>query len=128
MAIKENFILCDVLMSECSDAKYFVYYMCTCFRIAIIHFSFHVYFKTYSGCYTKLNTACFVIQMIQAIMSFETLRMVYFAYIHSIISYGVIFGGNQPYSDKIFKVQKRVIRIITSSRTRDSCRELFKKN
>jgi len=59
-------------------------------------------------------------------MSLETLRMVYFAYIHSIISYGLILGGNQPYRDKIFKIQKRVIRIITSSRPRDSCRELFK--
>jgi len=28
---------------------------------------------------------------------------------------------------KIFKIQKRVIRIITKSRARDSCRELFKK-
>ena len=52
--------------------------------------------------------------------------MVYFAYIQSIISYGIIFWGNQPYSDKIFKIQNRVIRIITSSRPRDSCRELFK--
>ena len=68
---------------------------------------------------SNLNTACFVIRTIQAIMSLETLRMVYFAYIHSIISYGIILGGNQPHSDKIFKIQKRVIRIITSSRTRD---------
>ena len=60
-------------------------------------------------------------------MSLETLIMVYFAYKHSIISYGIIFWGNQPYSDKIFKIQNWVIRIITSSRTRDSCRELFKK-
>jgi len=60
-------------------------------------------------------------------MSPETLRMVCFAYIHSIMSYGIILGGNQPYSDKIFKTQKRVIRIITNSRMRDSCRELFKK-
>ena len=74
-----------------------------------------------------MNTACFVIRTIQAIMSPETLRMVYFAYIHSIMSYGIIWwGGNQPYSDKIFKIKKRVIRIITSSRMRDSCRELFK--
>jgi len=65
--------------------------------------------------------------MIQAIMSPDTLRMVCFAYICSIMSYGIIFGGNQPYSDKIFKIQKRVIRIITSSRMRDSCRGLFKK-
>ena len=60
-------------------------------------------------------------------MTPETLRMVYFAYIHSIMSYGIIFWRNQPYSDKIFKIQKRVIRIITNSRMRDSCRELFKK-
>jgi len=53
--------------------------------------------------------------------------MVYFAYVHSILSYGIILGGNQPHSEKIFKIQKRVIRIITNSRARDSCRELFKK-
>jgi len=75
---------------------------------------------------SKLNTACFVIRIVQATMSLETLRMVYFAYIHSIISYGIIFGGNQPYSDTIFKIKKKVIRVITSSRPRDSCRELFK--
>jgi len=55
---------------------------------------------------SKLNTACFVIRIIQAIMSQETLRMVYFAYIHSFMSYGIIFWGNQPYSVKIFKIQK----------------------
>jgi len=33
----------------------------------------------------------------------------------------------QPYSEKIFKIQKRVIRIITNSRMRDSCRELFQR-
>ena len=76
---------------------------------------------------SKLNSACFVIRTIQAIMSQETLRMVYFAYAHSIMSYGIILGGNQPYSEKIFKIRKKVIRIITNSRVRDSCRELFKK-
>jgi len=60
-------------------------------------------------------------------MSQETLRVVYFAYVHSIMSYGIIFGGNQSHSENIFKIQKRVIRIITNSRVRDSCRELFKK-
>jgi hypothetical protein len=72
----------------------------------------------------KLNTACFVIPTIQAIMSTETLRMVYFAYVHSIMSYGIILGGNQPSSEKISKIQKRVFRIITNSRIRNSCREL----
>jgi len=74
----------------------------------------------------QIEYSMFLIQTVQAIMSLEALRMVYFAYIHSIISYGIILGGNQTYSDKIFKIQKRVIRIITVSRPRVSCRELFK--
>jgi hypothetical protein len=75
---------------------------------------------------SNLNTACFVIRLLQAIMSTETLRIVYFAYVHSVMSYGIIFWGNQPYSE-IFKIQKRAIRIITNSRMRDSCRELFQR-
>jgi hypothetical protein len=55
----------------------------------------------------KLNTVCFVIRMIQSIMSQETLRMVYFAYVHSIMSYEIIVWGNLQYSEKIFKIQKR---------------------
>ena len=60
-------------------------------------------------------------------MSQETLRMVYFAYTHSITSYGIILEGEQPHSEKIFRVQKRVIRIVTNSKSRDSCGELVKK-
>jgi hypothetical protein len=75
---------------------------------------------------SKLNTACFAVRRIQHIMSTETLRMVYFAYVHSILNFGIIFWGNQSHCEKIFKLQKKVIRIITHSRMRDSCRELFK--
>jgi hypothetical protein len=53
--------------------------------------------------------------------------MVYFAYVQSVMSYGIIFWGNQPHSERVFKIQKRVIRIIANSRARDSCRDLFKK-
>ena len=60
-------------------------------------------------------------------MSQEILRMVYFAYVHSIMSYGIILWGNQPHSEKVFKIQKKMIRIITNSRARDSHRELLKK-
>jgi hypothetical protein len=56
---------------------------------------------------SKLNTACFVIRSLLALMSTETLWMVYFAYVHSIMSYGIIFWGNQPYSEKIFKKKKK---------------------
>jgi hypothetical protein len=46
----------------------------------------------------------------------------YYAYFHSTVSYS---GQNSTDSTKIFKMQKRAIRIITGSKNRDSCRDLF---
>ena len=43
------------------------------------------------------------------------------------MSHGIISRVNQTYSDKIFKIKKRVIRIITNSRMTNSCKELLKK-
>jgi hypothetical protein len=37
----------------------------------------------------KLSSACFAMRIIT-----ETLKVVYFAYFHSIVSYGIIFWGN----------------------------------
>jgi hypothetical protein len=56
----------------------------------------------------------------------DTLRKIYFSYAHSIMSYGIIFWGNSHLSNSIFKMKKRLIRIITNAGSRDSCRELFK--
>jgi hypothetical protein len=52
--------------------------------------------------------------------------MIYFAYFHLIINYGVISGGNSSYSVKIFTLQKKVLRTITGLRNRDSCHAMFK--
>jgi len=60
-------------------------------------------------------------------MSMNVLRSTYFSYVHSIMSYGLIFWGNSTDSDDIFKIQKRIIRIIANSNKNASCRELFKK-
>ena len=54
------------------------------------------------------------------------LRVIYFAHIKSIISCGIIFWGSSSYANKLFILQKKIIRIITNTRPRDSCREVFK--
>ena len=46
---------------------------------------------------------------------------------HSIITYGIVFWGSSPYNNNIFKLQKKVIRVIMKVDNRVSCRELFKK-
>jgi len=62
---------------------------------------------------SQLNSACFSIRSLESVLSKDTLRMVYFSYIYSIII-------------KIFRIKKSN-RIVSNSRTRDSCRNLFKK-
>jgi hypothetical protein len=76
---------------------------------------------------SKLSSACYAIRTIKPYVLQETLKIIYFSYFYSVMTYGVIFWGNSPLNILIFKIQKRVIRIITDSRSRDCCRELFKK-
>ena len=59
-------------------------------------------------------------------MSFNVLRTVYFSYFHTLLYYGIIFWGNSRLSTNVFKIQKRIIRIITNKGKRDSCRQPFK--
>jgi hypothetical protein len=75
---------------------------------------------------SKLSSACYAIRATKPYMSHKTLRMIYFSYFHSVMTYGIIFWGNSPLGILIFRIQKRVIRIIINYRSRESCRELFK--
>jgi hypothetical protein len=60
----------------------------------------------------KLNSACCVIRFLKSTISLGNLRMIYFSTVHSTISYGLIFWGTSTYSNTIFKIQERVIRIM----------------
>jgi hypothetical protein len=40
----------------------------------------------------------FIMGTIKPILSLRSLRMIYFAYIHSIMTYGIIFWGNSSYT------------------------------
>jgi len=73
-----------------------------------------------------MYTACYALRNIKHIVPIDTLRVIYFALIHSIISYGIIFWGSSSYANKVFILQKKIIKIITNTRPRDSCREVFK--
>jgi hypothetical protein len=42
------------------------------------------------------------------------------------MAYGIIFWGNSTHSSRIFKIQKRAVRIIVEHTSRDSCRNLSK--
>jgi len=37
-------------------------------------------------------------------MSLDVMKMIYYSYVHSVISYSIIFWGNSHLSDSIFKI------------------------
>lgn len=53
--------------------------------------------------------------------------MIYHAYFHSIMKYGIIFWGNSPDARKAFLLHKKTIRIMMGMKQRDTCRPVFKK-
>jgi len=75
----------------------------------------------------KLSSASFALRVVEPFLSEDSLKMVYYSYFHSVMTYGLIFWGNSHYSNIIFRLQKRIIRIIVGISGRDSCREHFKK-
>jgi hypothetical protein len=55
---------------------------------------------------TKLSATSYSIRILSAVMTLGYLRMISFAYVYSIMSYG-IFWGNSICSNSIFKIQKK---------------------
>jgi hypothetical protein len=76
---------------------------------------------------SKLNSAGYVIISLKSVIATMNLRTIYFSYVHSIMTFGIIFWGISSLSYNIFRLQKREIRIITNVGNRRSCCELFKK-
>jgi hypothetical protein len=74
----------------------------------------------------KLCTACYMIRNIKPFMAVNTMKSTYYSYFNSVMTYGLIIWGNSSHADKVFKLQKRVLRVIMECSYRESCRDLFK--
>jgi hypothetical protein len=49
----------------------------------------------------KLNSACFAIRSLKVFLTINDLKITYFAYVHSIITYGIAFWGNATNSKNV---------------------------
>jgi hypothetical protein len=68
-----------------------------------------------------------MLRKLQPIVSEQVLRMVYFSYFQSQLSYGIIFWGSSSSMKSIFVVQKRAIGVLLRQGPKGSCREGFRK-
>ena len=51
---------------------------------------------------SKLCSACYILWNLKHIVPQSTLRIIYYAYIHSVLSYGLNFGGRSSNANKLF--------------------------
>jgi hypothetical protein len=57
-------------------------------------------------------------------VSFHILKIIYYSNFHLVMTYGLLFWGHSS-DRRIFRLQKRLIRIMMGCRTDDSSRKLF---
>ena len=65
--------------------------------------------------------------ILASVCSMDVCIAVYFAYIYSVLKYGIIIWGTSTDFGKLFIAQKAIIRTLTHSSRRTSCRQLFRK-
>jgi hypothetical protein len=53
----------------------------------------------------KLSLTCFAIKAVRLFLFKESLKMAYYSYFHSIMTYGIIFWGNSYYTKKVLRLQ-----------------------
>ncbi len=75
---------------------------------------------------SKLRSTSFVFIHLKDNVSFDVLKSVYHGYVESILSYGIVLWGQASGVKAVFRLQKRIVRIMTDSHFRASCKPLFK--
>jgi hypothetical protein len=72
----------------------------------------------------RMSSACYTIRSMFHFSNMDTLKMIYFAYFHSILKYGIMFWDN--HTDRVFRLQKKVVRNMAGAKSKISCKPLFK--
>ncbi len=75
----------------------------------------------------RISQECWKIKNLTKHCSLDVVRTYYFGCIYSILSYGLLCWGTSLEFDRLFKLQKRVIRNMVGSCQRTSCVPAFRK-
>lgn len=75
----------------------------------------------------KVNSFSFALYKLTKVATRQTAMTAYYAYVESILRYGLIVWGNSTNNKKVFIAQKKCVRAIFGVTQDVSCRPLFKK-
>jgi len=74
----------------------------------------------------KLSSACCLMRRLCSVLNIDSLKLVYSANLHLIVRYCTILWSNQRSVNKVFILQKRILRIMLGSGYRSLYRSWFK--
>lgn len=75
----------------------------------------------------RLSSICFLIRSLRDTVSDSVIRLMYFGLVQSSLTYGLIFWGSSSHFDKVFIIQKKILRCMDNKKQTYSCKPLFKK-
>nr|CAH7752851.1 unnamed protein product [Callosobruchus chinensis] len=73
----------------------------------------------------KINQSYYALLQVKKYLNLNQIINVYYAIIHSHLSYNVVLWGASPSVDRVFVAQKRALRLIFGLTYRESCRQTF---
>lgn len=76
---------------------------------------------------SKLSRVIFLLKKLKYLVSERYLITIYHALFHSHLSYGILLWGHSAISSRVLLLQKKALRVITSSGQLDHCRPIFQR-
>lgn len=73
----------------------------------------------------KVSKGVYMIRKLNCTVSTEVILHVYFAYIHTHLTYGTLLWANNHLCDSLFILQKQAVRLMCKAPPRAHCKELF---
>ena len=75
---------------------------------------------------SKLASSAFALRQLSRCVSGEVLRMASFALFHSKMSYAILVWGHSSSRYRLFRLQRRAVRIVAGVGYREDCRSQFR--
>lgn len=73
----------------------------------------------------KINKSIFCLRSLGNCVSTQILKTVYYAFVHSHLSYGILAWGHSSHTKRLFGVQRRAIRVMSGLQFMQDCKNTF---
>lgn len=75
---------------------------------------------------SKLSSISYIIRTLKETVSYNILKTLYYGLVQSTLQYGLLFWGSSSHLEKLFIMQKKIVRCMVNAHPHSSCKPNFK--